>query len=73
MIFQSSNAAKNSVLHGKTGWTTAPEPDIGWFVGWVERRGRIFAFALNMDIDNRNQVKLRISLTRELLSVLEVF
>jgi len=64
---------KYSVLHGKTGWTTAPEPDIGWFVGWVERQGRIFAFALNMDIDNRSQVKLRISLTRELLSALEVF
>lgn len=24
-----------AVLHGKKGWTTAPDPDTGWFVGWV--------------------------------------
>ena len=22
------------VLYGKTGWTTTPDPDIGWWVGW---------------------------------------
>jgi len=38
------------ILRAKTGWTTAPEPDIGWWVGWVEwPEGPVF-FALNIDM-----------------------
>ena len=49
------NAAANEwirewILRAKTGWTTAPEPDIGWWVGWVEwPEGPVF-FALNIDM-----------------------
>jgi len=34
------------VLRGKTGW--AFEVELGWWVGWAEREGETFAFALNM-------------------------
>lgn len=64
---------KASVLHGKTGWTIAPEPDLGWFVGWVMRRGDVFAFALNLDIQSRSDAKLRRSLTIQLLERLGVY
>lgn len=38
------------VLHGKTGWTSKDKPGIGWFVGWVEQAGKIYSFALNIDV-----------------------
>jgi beta-lactamase class D len=37
-------------LYAKTGWGDAPNPDIGWWTGWVQKGGRIYAFALNIDI-----------------------
>lgn len=46
-------------LFGKTGWATTLEgrdgtvswegPDLGWFVGWVERSGEAWVFALNVE------------------------
>lgn len=40
-----------SVTHAKTGWhSVAGEPDYGWYVGWVERDGRRWFFAINMDM-----------------------
>lgn len=38
-------------LYAKTGWA-APQgaPDIGWWVGWVKKDGKIYTFALNLDI-----------------------
>lgn len=60
-------------LYGKTGWTIAPDPDIGWFVGWVERKGRIFAFALNMDIQSRVQATKRVVIAEAMLAALGVW
>lgn len=37
-------------LYGKTGWAGKNEPGIGWFVGWVEKAGRLHVFALNIDV-----------------------
>ncbi|RYU81604.1 class D beta-lactamase [Hymenobacter persicinus] len=36
-------------LRGKTGWTMQAGRDNGWFVGWVEQRGRACFFALNAE------------------------
>lgn len=35
-------------LYGKTGWAAASEPDVGWWVGWLEQQGRLYSFALNI-------------------------
>jgi len=51
-----------SVLYGKTGWTTASDPGIGWWVGWVERSGKIYSFALNIDMNNIEEASKRIDL-----------
>ena len=60
-------------LFGKTGWTTTPDPDIGWFVGWVRDGGKLQTFALNMDIRKREDARLRIPLAKRFLSELGVW
>lgn len=43
----------NFTLHGKTGWATDNiKIPIGWFVGWVENKDNIYAFALNVDLSD---------------------
>jgi beta-lactamase class D len=60
------------VLYGKTGWATDVTPQVGWWVGWVERDGDVYAFALNMDLGTADDAGLRIPLGRDLLHRLEV-
>lgn len=56
------------VLYGKTGWTGSGfNPSIGWFVGWVEEHGKIYSFALNMDIYDNSQLPKREQLAKEAL------
>ncbi|WP_420431781.1 penicillin-binding transpeptidase domain-containing protein [Hyphobacterium sp.] len=42
------------VLRAKTGWGVREEPNIGWYVGWLETGDDIYFFALNVDIDFRS-------------------
>ena len=44
----------NWELHGKTGTADAEDPNIGWWVGWVQKDGKIYAFALNIDMPTPN-------------------
>lgn len=65
--------AGNASLFGKTGWTIAPDPDIGWFVGWVEGGDGVFAFALNIDMGSRADTPKRTALARQLLAELGLY
>ena len=51
------DAAPDYVLHGKTGWcdNDGGRPDTGWFVGWLERGGRRWFVAVNMDLPSFNR------------------
>ncbi len=49
-------------LYAKTGLRRDSDPGIGWWVGWVEKEGRIYTFALNIDIRNPQDVDNRIPL-----------
>lgn len=60
-------------LYGKTGWTTTPDPDLGWWVGWVTIEGSVFSFALNIDMPDRSDVAKRVDLGRACLKELEIF
>jgi beta-lactamase class D len=60
------------VLYGKTGWTTTPDPDIGWWVGWVAKGDRIYAFAVNIDMPERDDVAKRVELGKACLKTLGV-
>lgn len=60
------------VLYGKTGWRFDAEPQLGWWVGWVERGGRYYTFALNIDMTTDADASKRVSLGREFLARLNV-
>ena len=57
-------------LHGKTGWGLAAKPQIGWWVGWVERDHKVYPFAINIDIMSDKDAEKRIPIGRECLKAL---
>jgi beta-lactamase class D len=58
-------------LHGKTGWCTSTDPDVGWWVGWIERDGRLTAtFALNIDMPDKADLAKRVSIGKACLQAL---
>ena len=57
-------------LHGKTGWHMAAKQQIGWWVGWVERDGKFYPFALNIDITGDEDAGKRIPIGRDCLKAL---
>ncbi|GGQ28795.1 beta-lactamase class D [Actinomadura coerulea] len=59
-------------LYAKSGWQNAPGPGTGWWVGWVDRGGRVSTFALNIDIVKDGDAAKRATVTRELLQRLNV-
>jgi beta-lactamase class D len=64
--------AETYALHAKTGWywPEGGKGQIGWWVGWVERDGKTFPFALNIDIKSNADAEKRIPLGRECLRLL---
>ncbi|HLP60223.1 MAG TPA: class D beta-lactamase [Candidatus Deferrimicrobium sp.] len=60
------------ILRGKTGWAARVAPQIGWFVGWLEKAGNVYFFALNIDILKRQDVDARVNLTKEVLKQLKL-
>jgi beta-lactamase class D len=66
-------SAPDYVLHGKTGLAThediAGKDDLGWYVGWVERGGRRWFFAFNMDLPHGiDDAPKRIAIARAVLA-----
>ena len=58
-------------LYGKTGWYWPDEgQQIGWWVGWIERDGKHYPFALNIDINKEEDATKRIPIARECLEIL---
>jgi beta-lactamase class D len=45
-------AGRDWILRAKTGWQARVEPQVGWWVGWVERPEGVVFFALNIDMPN---------------------
>lgn len=61
-------------LYAKSGWGADVKSQVGWYVGWVEQpNGKILAFALNMHIQNEQQLVMRKQLTLDALDKLGVF
>lgn len=56
-------------LHSKTGWLIKTKPELGWWVGWIERKNEVFPFALNMDMD-KDKADDRVTIGRECLKAL---
>lgn len=54
-------------LRAKSGWAARGKPGTGWYVGWVETGGKVWLFAMNIDILDAKGLALRQQLTREAL------
>ncbi len=61
------------ILYGKTGWSTTPDPDIGWWVGWLTSDQGVFSFALNIDMPHKGDVAKRVELGKACLKELGIF
>jgi beta-lactamase class D len=62
----------NWKLYGKTGWENAPGQGVGWWVGWMQKDDRVYAFALNIDIREASDAAKRVDLGKESLKALGV-
>jgi beta-lactamase class D len=69
--------APSWTMHAKTGWATKGasdgKTDLGWVVGWVEREGRRWFFAINIDMPDAADPSKRMPLARALLADLGAF
>lgn len=57
-------------VRAKTGWAgfgTTTAPQIGWYVGYLEAKGNVWLFALNMDISKPADAGLRQKIVMEAL------
>lgn len=63
----------DAVLYGKTGWEDTQTPQLGWWVGWVERGETVHAFALNIDMKSEKDAPRRETIGRALLARLGVY
>lgn len=60
-------------LHGKTGWATSNiETPVGWFVGWIEKDGKVYSFAINLDMKDRKDLPKREAMAKEALKILNI-
>ncbi|WP_374479321.1 class D beta-lactamase [Zoogloea sp.] len=55
-------------LFAKTGWATRRQPQIGWYVGYVESRGEVWLFATNITLRSDKDLPLRQAITRAALT-----
>nr|WP_306398026.1 subclass B3 metallo-beta-lactamase [Massilia sp. REN29] len=59
-------------LYAKTGWYMPDDRknQIGWWVGWVEKDGKVYAFAMNVDITDDTVAAKRVPLGKAALQSL---
>ena len=57
-------------IYAQTGSVAAAKRRIGWWIGWVERDGKTFPFALNIDMFKDEDAEKRAQLGRECLKAL---
>jgi beta-lactamase class D len=63
-----NEAGGDWILRAKTGWSIRTNPNIGWWVGWVERPNGPVFFALNIDMPKGSEDALkRISIAKNIL------
>ncbi|MEW6730639.1 MAG: class D beta-lactamase [Acidobacteriota bacterium] len=60
------------VLRAKTGWGIRVSPQIGWWVGYIEREGKVYFFAINIDIVKVADTEARKAVAKEILRELKV-
>jgi beta-lactamase class D len=56
-------------IRAKTGWAQQISPQVGWFVGYVEAKDRVWFFATNLDIAKPEDARYRQEITLEALKL----
>ncbi len=61
-------------LHAKTGWGGGPSKDIdiGWWVGWIVKDGKLYTFALNIDLPGDAAGDKRVTLGKAALRIMNL-
>lgn len=54
-------------IWAKTGWATRTQPQVGWYVGYVETPEDVWFFATNIETRDKRDLPLRQQLTLEAL------
>lgn len=62
-----AESAADYSLYAKTGWAVRTDPQVGWYVGYVETARGTWFFATNITIRSAADLPLRAQLTREAL------
>ncbi len=60
------------ILRAKSGWAFDVSPQIGWFVGYVERDGKAYFFALNLDVKRDEDLAARTAITKSILREMKI-
>ena len=59
-------------LRAKTGWADAYTPQVGWWVGYVEKEENVYFFATELDMKNSDDAAKRKAITRNVLRELKI-
>jgi len=59
-------------LRAKTGWSNAYTPQVGWFVGYVEKGNEVYFFATEIDIKKDADAAKRAEITKSVLKSLQI-
>jgi len=62
-------ATDTYTIKAKTGWSDTPIYGVGWYVGYVKKKNSVYFFALNIDIENKSQLKYRTQIVNEVLKL----
>ncbi|QYJ85721.1 class D beta-lactamase [Shewanella mesophila] len=62
-----NEANSDWVLRAKTGYGVRQNKKIGWWVGWIEKEDNTYFFAMNMDLDNTQELPYRQAIVRQAL------
>lgn len=46
-------------IHAKTGWSVRLDKQVGWFVGYLQKKGEYFPFAVNIDMEGQKDIRHR--------------
>lgn len=65
-----SDSSQCCIIHAKTGWADAYQPQLGWYVGWVTRGDAVAYFAMNINMPRGgDDAYFRKKITREILAL----
>lgn len=59
-------------LRAKTGWSDAYTPQVGWWIGYVERADNVYFFALEIDITKNEDAPKRKEIARSILKQMKI-